>query len=184
LSHPSQRADRPRAPMYHFVRAWYFSFVQSSSAWAKGFAISSLPSTGLMSTSSVPLATTRPRCLVPSLPSSSATSVLLVYTGQPIFGDKEPQTSQCLLSVVEHEVHQRIEALEDTLDCSANVSRSAGSEGRAGRHTFAPTVELDADLLVHVLAQIEDVLLLGPLLVAASSTAASTAAAMATSSVA
>lgn len=43
-----------------------------SSCWTKGLAISSLPSTGEMSTMSVPRATTRPRERVVSLPASSA----------------------------------------------------------------------------------------------------------------
>jgi hypothetical protein len=46
--------------------------VDHSSACTNGFAISSLPSTGLTSTNSVPLATTSPSGLVDVLPSSSA----------------------------------------------------------------------------------------------------------------
>lgn len=48
---------------------------QSSSRAAKnGFSITSLPSTGLMTTRRVPRTTTRPRVRVVSLPSSSATA--------------------------------------------------------------------------------------------------------------
>lgn len=47
------------------------TLAQSSSAGANGFAISSLPSTGLISTIRVPRATVRPRGRVVSLPSSS-----------------------------------------------------------------------------------------------------------------
>lgn len=54
-------------------RILLYSLVHSSSASActNGLAISSLPSTGLMRTSNVPLATSRPRFLVLVLPSSS-----------------------------------------------------------------------------------------------------------------
>src|SRR3569833_2433850 len=45
---------------------------ESSSPGRKGFAIGSLPSVGLIRTSSVPRTTTRPRDRVVSLPSSSA----------------------------------------------------------------------------------------------------------------
>lgn len=38
--------------------------------------------------------------------------------------------------------------------------------GGTGKRTFPPAVELDRDALVHVLLQVQDVLLLGPLLLA------------------
>jgi hypothetical protein len=43
-------------------------------------------------------------------------------------------------------------------------------EGK-GRHTFPPTSKLHADLLVHVLSQVEDVFFLWPLAIAGVSTA-------------
>lgn len=48
---------------------------QSSPCCANGFSISSLPSRGLMTTSRVPRATTSPRDLVASLPSSSSVMI-------------------------------------------------------------------------------------------------------------
>lgn len=63
-------------------------------------------------------------------------------------------TSNDLLHFVEHQVHQGIVSLE-------------------GSRALAAAVELDGDALVHVLAEVEDVLLLGTLaLLAALSTAA------------
>ena len=75
-------------PISHFSFGWSFvniphlsskqtdfaSSIHSSSACIKGFAISSLPSTGEMRTRSVPRATIKPRGREDSLPSSSASS--------------------------------------------------------------------------------------------------------------
>lgn len=56
---------------FSILRILHVVIAQSSSGCANGFAISSLPSTGLTRTSRVPLATTRPSGRVDSFPSSS-----------------------------------------------------------------------------------------------------------------
>jgi len=72
--------------------------------------------------------------------------------------------SNNLVYIVEDQVHESIITLQRALD-------------------LATTIELDSDLLVHILAQVEDVLLLGPLtlLLSASRAASSTNASASTS---
>jgi hypothetical protein len=60
------------------------------------------------------------------------------------FRSKRAQTSHNLLYIIQHKVHQRIVSLQSA-------------------RTLPTAVELDIDLLVHVLAQVEDVLLARPL---------------------
>ena len=126
---------------------------QSSSAWRKGFAITSLPSTGLTTTRRVPRTTTSPSGRVISLPSSSGENKLVsnrlhVLSSVLNWIGWVGYTSQQLLHLVQHQVHQRVVPLQ-----------------HAGR--LAPAVELDRDALVEVLFEVQDVFLLGPLLAVA-----------------
>lgn len=112
--------------------AWLGS--QSSPCRANGFSISSLPSTGLMTTNSVPRATTRPRDRVASLPSSSGSKerdrlvqlrgfLFLVFFSflaevprfqtDGVGGERGEwlHTSHDLLYLVQHQVHKCIISL-------------------------------------------------------------------------
>lgn len=94
--------------------------VQSSPFWAKGFAISSLPSTGLTRTRRVPRATTRPKERVDSLPSSSVGWRAQLFVSFRAIADvgrgRKRLTSHHLLHVVEHEIHEGVVALEGAAD--------------------------------------------------------------------
>ena len=57
-------------------------------------------------------------------------------------GGRERHTMHNLLYIVEDEVHELVVPLEDAVD-------------------FPPTAELDADFLIHVLGEVEDVFFLG-----------------------
>lgn len=96
-------------------------------------------------------------------------------------------TADCLLDVVEDEVHEGVVALERALDCVAFdlVSKWAWTMAVDGippgfahawpsTRTFSSAGELDVDVLVHVLCQVENVFLLGPLALVASCASAST----------
>jgi len=87
-------------------------FYSSSPPCTKGLAISSLPSSGLISTSNVPLATIRPRDLVLSFPSSSVLRNVSAWGGNVAGVEEGRRTPQCFLHVVEDEVHELIVPLE------------------------------------------------------------------------
>lgn len=103
-------------------------------------------------------------------------------------GEKQ-LTSEGFLDFIEDEVHEGVIALERTADCfSILFQRLLACFGvlmlcLGVRFTFSTAVELDDDGLVHVLGQVQDVLLLGPLrLSTASSSTASTTASTSSSS--
>jgi hypothetical protein len=90
-----------------------------SSCCTNGLAISSLPSTGLTSTSSVPLATTKPSDRDDSFPSSSggreSAQVGSVESGTAYL------TSQNLRYIIENQIHECIVALQSTSDCKGRI---------------------------------------------------------------
>ena len=94
-----------------------------SSSWTKGFAISSLPSTGLMSTRRVPRATRRPRGLVDVLPSSSGKNCQPKLLFSLRLGSLVQHTTCVLSHVIENEVHELVVTFQDTSDY-ANVRQS------------------------------------------------------------
>ena len=80
----------------------------SSSLFKNGFSISSLPSIGDIIVRSVPRATTSPSGLVSSLPSSSVLQSALRCSRS---GFHVLRTSHELLHLIQHQIHQLIEAL-------------------------------------------------------------------------
>jgi hypothetical protein len=133
-----------------------------------GLAISSLPSTGEMTTSSVPRATMRPSLRYRTLPSSSVLVLAYSFLAQLL------HTCHGLFHLIQHKVHQLVVALKRSNDCIQSVHdlRHSSLHPTASalrcplpttKLTFPPAAELDGDLLVHVLAQVQDVLFLGPL---------------------
>ena len=116
-------------------------------------AISSLPSTGLMTTSIVPRATSNPSDLEDVLPSSSVDPVSISSPCARLLW----LTSGNLLDTIQNQVHELVVTFESAYHLPASV-------------------EFDIDLLVHVFVQIEDVFFLGPFRACSScSTTAATA---------
>jgi hypothetical protein len=90
------------------------------------------------------------------------------------------RTSQDFLHVVQHDIHQLIEAFKDANHCK-DTAISQGKRALHGLITFSAAVKFDAHFLVNEAIEVEDVLLLGPLalrsaLVAAASASSSAAA--------
>ena len=83
-----------------------------SSSCMKGLAISSLPSTGEMTTRRVPRATIRPSLRYRMFPSSSAISLEMLK-----FMNKKQHTCQCFFNFVEDEIHELVIAFERADDC-------------------------------------------------------------------
>lgn len=93
-------------------------------------------------------------------------------------------TSHDLLDLVQNQVHQGIITLEGTSNYHQGQRNNGLSLGDGGRRigTLTPAVELDGDLLVHVLGQVENVFLLGSLAVAAGTVVSSAVASAAATS--
>ena len=118
-----------------------------------GFGISSLPSTGEMTTRRVPRATIRPSLRYLMLPSSSGSSQI----GRCEHEDQR-HTSQRFFDLIQDKVHELVVAFERANDCKRLAP--ALLPNCPALHTFSSATELDGDLLVHVLAQVKNVLFL------------------------
>jgi hypothetical protein len=86
-------------------------FHSSSPPPKKGFSISSLPSIGLISVRSVPLATTNPNALVSSTPSSSVSHISPCISLPRPYSRKE-HTAQTLHNLIQHQIHQLIKSFQ------------------------------------------------------------------------
>jgi hypothetical protein len=137
-----------------------------SSCCTNGFAISSLPSTGLTRTSNVPRATTSPRGRVEVLPSSSVGLGLVFVQERDEREESRPRTTSSTSSntkfisasypfSVPVTVSSNSSALILILDF---LSKYVGTR----HHTLPSSCKLDADFLVHVFPQVENILLLRP----------------------
>lgn len=134
-----------------------------SSCCTNGFGISSLPSTGLTSTSRVPLATTRPNAREDSLPSSSEEQEVSIAFCAP--GEGRKLTSQHLLHIIQNQIHQGIVAFQHARNCipRSSTRKSPENSNWHMEHTFSSSIKLHCYALVHILPQIQNVLLLRPL---------------------
>ena len=140
-----------------------FELDSYSSSWLlKGFAICSLPSRGLMRTRRVPRATMRPREREDSLPSSSAAEASLgVRVLKTV--ESEGRTHRVIIpshrqapgSSTDHIPSRSLSLRNISPDSTRSFSFNTPS-----KRTFSPSVELDANLLVHILGQIQYILLL------------------------